>query len=140
MQSTMDASLDTVIHGCVMQSDALISSGFCPDATARIIISRSVITPIGRIESRLSTIGISPQSQRIIMCATCCSGVSGVQQAGLLVIKSRTCMLLSKRIGSTSKDGPNPGVGRRLARERDAYKFLAVSLQRVWSNINLLST
>ena len=94
MQSIIEASADTVMQGRVIQSDVFISSGFRPCATTRIVMSRSVITPMGRIDSRLSTTGISPQSHSIIMRATSCSGVSGVQQAGLLVISSRICMLV----------------------------------------------
>jgi len=96
MQSIIEASADTVMQGRVMQSDAFISSGFRPCATARIVMSRSVITPMGRIDSLLSTTGISPQSHSVIIRATSCSGVSGVQQAGLLVISSRICMLVPK--------------------------------------------
>jgi hypothetical protein len=58
------------------------------------------MTPMGRIDSRLSTTGISPQSQRVIMRATSCRGVSGVQQAGLLVMISRTCMLIPHSIST----------------------------------------
>jgi hypothetical protein len=102
MQSMVDAVSRTVTHGVVMQSDVLRSSGFRPSAITRIAISRSVITPMGRIDSRLSTTGISPQSQRFIMRATSTSGVSGVQQAGSLVMSSRISMFSPQWISQMS--------------------------------------
>src|SRR5579885_1313853 len=129
MQSTIDAFSDTVTQGCVMQSDAFNSSGFRPSARARIVLSRSVIAPIGRIDSRLSTTGISPQSQRSIMRATSCNGVSGVQHVGLLVINSRTCMLVPQWTSRSEKwDYAAPEKVTSFVRNRPAWKVHYLNL------------
>src|SRR4029079_15592783 len=92
--SPTDVSGVTVMQGVVMQSATVRSSGFSPLANARQTISRSVVTPIGRFVSLLSTTGISPQSWSIIIWATSCNVVSEIQQAGSAVITSFTFMAL----------------------------------------------
>ena len=89
-----------------MQSPALQAVASIPPATARVAMSRSVTTPSGLRCS--STTGINPQSLSTIICATCCNGVSRVQQAGLAVIT-----LFSSITGSWLHRGtitvPQPG-------------------------------
>src|SRR5262245_24890249 len=77
-------------HGLVMHSDTVVVATFLFAATARQAMSRSVITPTGRIVSRPSTTGISPQSKSHIARATSCSVASGVQHATVVVMMSLT--------------------------------------------------
>src|SRR4029079_5346181 len=84
--------------GLLITSRAFLSSGFRPWATVRTVMSRSVTTPRGRFWA--STTGISPQSWATMRWATSWRGVSGVQQAGLTVMASRTFMLTSSFEGS----------------------------------------
>src|SRR4030095_15735365 len=87
-QSSTPISDVTVTQGLDMHSPAVSSSGFLPSATVRQQMSRSVTTPTGFILCLFSTTGISPQSHSTISRATSCRLVSGVQQAGSLVVAS----------------------------------------------------
>src|SRR5690606_39415661 len=85
-QSASEAFCWIVVTGELMQSEAHADAVSRPSATIRTAMSRSVTTPTGRPDSRLSTTGISPQSFSTIIRATSRNGVSPVQQAGLAAI------------------------------------------------------
>src|SRR5688572_27641394 len=91
-----------------MQSPACISSGLRPLATVRQVISRSVITPTGRLLDSFSMIGISPQSFSTISFATSSSDVAGVAQAGFEVIRSFTFPLFGFSLLLLKLRGPSP--------------------------------
>src|SRR5260221_1438623 len=80
----------TVITGEDMHSAAVSSSGFNPAATARQVMSRSVITPMGFPLSPDAMTGISPQLRSTMSRATSVSELVGAQHTGSLDMNSRT--------------------------------------------------
>src|SRR5262245_17941724 len=91
-QSPRSISGVTVTAGLDITSRTVIPAALFPRATARIAMSRSVITPTGRRWAWSATTGISPQSRSAIIRAASVNVLSGVQQAGFLVITSLTFM------------------------------------------------
>src|SRR5579884_3789123 len=101
----------------------------------RHVMSRSVITPTARIDSRLSTTGISPQSHSVIIRATSCSDVVGVQQAGFLVINLLTSIVIPLSVLITlrnplSFDGFQPLSVSKLVQQRHARVWPAGTIEK----------
>jgi hypothetical protein len=83
--SSLVSSLTTTT-GSVMHSAAVTADGFLPLATTRQTMSRSVMTPINRLDE--SVTGISPQSASTMRLATSLSVVSPAQHCGAGVMIS----------------------------------------------------